>query len=125
METTRSTESSTSKFYQKPIYFCQQRNQFSSTLSLFRTDFPFVILYLVTDGEDEATGDDHTLFSEVQLTSDTEKSIFHLSKLDPDARLTRLRRSNIDDQRMSSAASLSSRSVNNEDKVNLNDDDDQ
>lgn len=67
--------------------------------------------------EEEATGDDHTIFSELQLSSGTEKSIFHLNKLDADARLQRLRRSNIDDQRVSSAASTSTRSMNTEEKV--------
>jgi hypothetical protein len=69
---------------------------------------------LVYDHEDEATGDNRTLFSEIQLSGDIDESASNANTLDADFRLSRLRRSPLDDQRVSSATS---RSVVNDNKV--------
>lgn len=54
---------------------------------------------------DEATGDNRTLFSEIQLSGDTNEPRSDTNSLDADFRLSRLRRSPIEDQRLSSASS--------------------
>ena len=62
---------------------------------------------IVNNNDDEATGDNQTLFSEIQLSGDTNESLSNMNSLDADFRLTRLRRSPTDDQRLSSASSRS------------------
>jgi hypothetical protein len=69
------------------------------------------------EDNDEATGDNRTLFSEIQLSGDTSESTSNITALDADFRLSRLRRSPMDDQRVSSALSAVSRSVVNDTKV--------
>ncbi|CAM4871450.1 unnamed protein product [Rotaria socialis] len=66
------------------------------------------------DDEDEATGDNRTLFSEVQLSGDINESASHDSGLEADFRLSRLRRTSVEDQRISSALSAATRMVNND-----------
>jgi hypothetical protein len=76
-----------------------------------------IVFHLVIDNEDEATGDHRTLFSEIQLSGDIDEPLSNTSILDVDFRLSRLRRSPMDDQRISSALSTTSRSVVNDTKV--------
>lgn len=66
------------------------------------------------DGEE--TQDDKTLFSEIQLSGDIDQPT---TALDTDLRISRLRRSNINDRRTSSSLSTRSNSVVNIEKVNL------
>ncbi|CAF4538264.1 unnamed protein product [Rotaria sp. Silwood1] len=66
------------------------------------------------DDHDEATGDNRTLFSEIQLSGDINESMENTNALDADFRLSRLRRSSIEDQRISSALSAASRIVVND-----------
>ncbi len=49
------------------------------------------------DNQDEATGDNRTLFSEVQLSGDIDEPTSNMSSLDADFRLSRLRREPIDE----------------------------
>jgi hypothetical protein len=69
------------------------------------------------ENESEATGDNRTLFSEIQLGGDINESQSNTNALDADFRLSRSRRSPIDDQRISSALSTTSRTVTNDNKV--------
>ncbi len=63
-------------------------------------------MVLVIDNDDEATGDNRTLFSEIQLSGDIDESTSNMNALDADFRLSRLRREPTDDdQRVSSAES--------------------
>ncbi|CAF4208528.1 unnamed protein product, partial [Rotaria magnacalcarata] len=66
------------------------------------------------ESEDEATGDNRTLFSEVQLSGDINESATHDNGLEADFRLSRLRRSSVQDQRISSALSAASQIANND-----------
>lgn len=66
------------------------------------------------NNEDEATGENRKLFSEIQLGGDIDESTSNMNALDADFRLSRLRRETIDDQRILSA---SSRVVTNDNKV--------
>lgn len=75
------------------------------------------VLILVSDGDDEATGDNRTLFSEIQLSGDVNDSTSSTNALDADFRLSRLRRSSVEDPRVSSALSAASRMVTNDVKV--------
>jgi hypothetical protein len=49
------------------------------------------------DNQDEATGDNRTLFSEVQLSGDIDEPTSNMNSLDADFRLSRLRREPIDE----------------------------
>jgi hypothetical protein len=71
----------------------------------------------VINNEDEATGENRVLFSEIQLSGDIDEFQSNTNTLDADLRLSRLRRSPMDDQRISSALSTTSRSVVNDTKV--------
>jgi len=64
--------------------------------------------------ESEETQDNKTLFSEIQLSGDIDQSN---SALDTDLRISRLRRSNINDRRESSSLSTRSNSSVNLEKV--------
>ncbi|CAF0819266.1 unnamed protein product [Rotaria sordida] len=64
--------------------------------------------------DDEATGDNRTLFSEIQLSGDIDESTSNTNALDADFRLSRLRRSSIDDQRVPSVLSAASQIVVND-----------
>ncbi|CAF5139244.1 unnamed protein product, partial [Rotaria magnacalcarata] len=68
----------------------------------------------ILESEDEATGDNRTLFSEVQLSGDINESASHDNGLEADFRLSRLRRSSVQDQRISSALSAASQIANND-----------
>ena len=69
---------------------------------------------LANDNEDELTGDNRALFSEVQLGGDSAGSISNANALDNDVRSSH---SPSDEQRESSALSTRSRSIVPEDKV--------
>ncbi len=69
------------------------------------------------NNEDEATGDNRKLFSEIQMGGDIDDSTSNMSSLAADFRLSRLRRETIEDQRLSSAAS---RHVATDNKVTEN-----
>jgi hypothetical protein len=72
----------------------------------------------VTDDIDnEATQDNNTLFSEIQLTGDIDEPSSTGTTLDTDYRLSRLRRSTIIDRRTSSSLSTRTNSVINIEKV--------
>lgn len=71
-------------------------------------------MFKIVSNHDEATGDNRTLFSEIQLSGDTNEPRSDTNTLDADFRLSRLRRSPIEDQRLSSA---SSRNVISDNKV--------
>lgn len=77
-------------------------------------------MYSVIDDEGEATGDNRTLFSEIQLSGDINESQSNTNLLDADFRLSRLRRSPIDEQRIQSGSSITSRSVVNDTTVIYN-----
>jgi hypothetical protein len=77
--------------------------------------------HLVLDNDDESTGDNRTLFSEIQLSGDINESESNTNMLDADFRLSRLRRSPMDDQRVSSALSAATRNVTHDTKVIKND----
>ncbi|CAF2386113.1 unnamed protein product [Rotaria sp. Silwood2] len=64
--------------------------------------------------DDEATGDNRTLFSEIQLSGDIDESISTTNALDADFRFSRLRHSPLEEQRVSSALSAASRIVVND-----------
>jgi hypothetical protein len=66
---------------------------------------------------DEAAGDNNTIFSEVQLSGDVDESTAQRTTLDTDFRLSRLRRSTIIDRRMSSVLSTRSQSFVSIEKV--------
>ena len=65
----------------------------------------------VIQQEDEATGDDKVLFSEIKMNENINTSMFGSAKLDADFRLSRLRRRNIDDQRVLSPNSGSTQTL--------------
>ena len=72
----------------------------------------------MVDDEDEATGDNYTLFSEIQLSGDINESVSSANALDADFRLSRLRRSSIAVRRVPSVlTTATNRSVTNENKV--------
>jgi hypothetical protein len=69
------------------------------------------------DNDKEATQDNDTLFSEVQLTGDVDESSTSGTNLDRDFRLSRLRRSTTIDRRMSSSLITRANSVVDIEKV--------
>ena len=69
------------------------------------------------NNDDEATGDNTTLFSEVQLSGDVDESTANGTTLDTDFRLSRLRRSTIAYRRISSVLSTRSGSFVDIEKV--------
>ncbi len=70
------------------------------------------MFYLVSDNnDDEATGDNRTLFSEIQVSGDVNEFKSNTNTLDADFRLSRLRRSPLGDQRASSSLSTTSQTV--------------
>jgi hypothetical protein len=75
----------------------------------------------VTDDNDEkdveATGDNNTLFSEVQLSGDIDEATSNATAFDTDFRITRLRRSTILDRRTASGLSTRSNSALDIEKV--------
>lgn len=81
-----------------------------------------VCYVLVIDGNDddedeEGTANNKTLFSEIQLSGDTEPSSSHETALDIDLRLTRLQRSTAADERKSLGSSSASKDVADLEKV--------
>ncbi|CAF0938097.1 unnamed protein product [Adineta ricciae] len=68
------------------------------------------------DQDEEETADNKTLFSEIQLSGDTEPSSLHETALDIDLRLTRLQRSTAADGRKTSVLSSVSEDVDNLEK---------
>lgn len=77
-----------------------------------------ILLALVVKDEDEATGDNRTLFSEVQLSGDVDESSSTINAIDADYRVSRLRRSITGETRASSALSMSSQGIARENQVN-------
>lgn len=77
-------------------------------------------LYLVTDSIDnEATQDNNTLFSEIQLTGDIDESSTSETAIDTDFRLSRLRRSTTINRRMSSSVPTRANSISTIEKVSF------
>jgi hypothetical protein len=72
------------------------------------------------DDAQEATGDNNTLFSEIQISGDIDEITTSGSAFDEDFRISRLRRPTVFDRRTASGLSTRSNSTINVEKVAKN-----